>query len=194
MANALGPAIVRVMNRIDRVLIAVAQCLLVAMVLLAFTSVCARIFLNQSVPDDILISELLMVAIVFLPLGYVQSVGAHLEVTVLTDHLSLKIQSMLKSLGLLLGISIFGLMAYVGWLNAYEDYQSGAYGWSSTLYIPIWPAKMMIPLGLAWWCLRMLAQLTIPAAREHEMETELSQALAEDENFSDGRPVWSGKK
>lgn len=186
MRGAVASAIVRFMDAVDRLLVLVAQLLLGCMVLLTFVSVMGRTFINKTVPDDLLINEMLMVAIVFLPLSYVQSVGAHLEVTVLTDVLPKKVQEFLATAGLAAGVVVFGLVAYLGWINAYDSYESGAVGWSSVLYIPEWPAKMLIPLGVGWWCLRMLVQLLIPNARPAHAETELSQAL--DETDSDREP------
>lgn len=187
MGKRLGFLVVRAMDSVDRVLVVIAQLLLIAMVTVTFFSVFGRTFFNKTVPDDLLIMELLMVALVFLPLGYVQSIGAHIEVTVLSDLFPKRVQSILVALGLLLGVVVFGWMAYVGWLNAYSSYQLGEYGDSSVLYLPIWPAKMLIPVGLGWWCLRMLAQLMIPAARV-KADTEAQQALRETEYLSESRP------
>ncbi|WP_101674784.1 TRAP transporter small permease [Alloalcanivorax mobilis] len=177
--TTIDSPLVRFMDRVDGVFIFVAQLLLAAMMLLTFVSVVGRSFLHKTVPDGLLISEMLMVGMVFLPLGYVQSVGAHIEVTVLSDLFSRRVQSLLISMGLVFGIVVFGLMAWLGWLNAYESWRTGGYGFSSVLYIPEWPVKMLIPLGLGWWCLRMLIQLVLPATRPAVAQTEVRQALDE---------------
>src|SRR5690606_10643019 len=83
--NALGQSLHRFQNAVDRVLVLIAQGLLGLMVAITFVSVVGRTFFNWSVPDDVILAEFLMVALVFLPLGWVQSIGGHLEVTVLTD-------------------------------------------------------------------------------------------------------------
>lgn len=186
MDKANGPVVVRVMNAVDRVVVVIAQSLLAGMVLVTFVSVVGRTFFSSSVPDDLLMQEMLMVAIVFLPLSYVQSVGGHLEVTVLSDSLPRKIQALLTLLGLLLGVIAFGWMAYLAWVKAYDAYLSGVYAFSSVLYIPEWPAKMLIPIGLGWWCLRMAVQLVLPSARPVEAETELNQALEGSEYLTEG--------
>lgn len=100
---AVGFALNRFMNAVDRWLILFAQLMLAVMVLITFVSVIGRTFLNTSVPDDLLIMELLMVVLVFLPLSWVQSLGAHLEVTVLTDFFPEAVQKALVSFGLFLG-------------------------------------------------------------------------------------------
>lgn len=184
--SALGYALNRFMNAVDRWLILFAQLMLAAMVLITFVSVIGRTLLNTSVPDDLLIAELLMVVLVFLPLSWVQSLGAHLEVTVLTDFFPEAVQKALVSFGLLLGLVMFGGMAYVSWESAYESYVFGELAYNSVLDIRDWPAKMLIPLGLGWWCLRLIVQLIWPATR-HEAETEFKSALKDTEYLTEER-------
>ena len=181
---AIGHALTRFMNAVDRWLILFAQLMLAVMVLITFASVIGRTFFNTSIPDDLLISELLMVVLVFLPLGWVQSLGAHLEVTVLTDFFPEVIQKGLVSFGLLLGVMMFGGMAYVSWESAYEAYIFGELAYNSVLDLRDWPAKMLIPIGLGWWCLRMLVQLIWPA-NIHEGENEFKSALKDTECLSE---------
>lgn len=175
--NNATAVIVRVMNAIDRCLLVLAQIVLASLMTMTFVNVLGRSLFHVSVPDSLIISEMMMVAIVFLPLGYVQSVGSHIEVTVLTDLMSKRIQDALFAVGLALGVLVFGLMTWLGWLSAHEAFLSGSYGFNGVLYLPEWPVKMLIPLGLGWWCLRMLLQLLLPSTRPVEQETELEQAL-----------------
>jgi len=165
------------MNRVDFVVMVIAQLLLAAMVVITFVSVLGRTFLHVSVPDDLLFQEMLMVAVVFLPLSYVQSVGGHLEVTVLSDRFSKKVQTALIGLGLVLALMIFSWMAYLSFKQAIESYSLGEVAYGSVLYIPEWPAKALIPLGLAWWSLRILLQIMFTRARPNEAQNELRQAL-----------------
>lgn len=160
-----------------------SQLLLAAMVLITFVSVVGRTFLNRSVPDDLLISQMLMVAVVFLPLGWVQSMGAHLEVTVLTDFFSQEVQTVLVSLGLILGIVLFGTMAVLSWHSAYEAFELDEIAYASAWQLREWPVKFLIPFGLAWWCLRMLVHLLWPTTRP-ETESEYEQALHDTAHLS----------
>lgn len=179
MSSKITATITTCMNAVDWLLVLLAQLILAAMMMMTFCNVVARTFFNVSIPDGLIISEMMMVAIVFLPLSYVQSVGAHLEVTVLTDLFNKKVQRLLYAGGLVLGIVVFGHMAWLGGLSAYDSFQSGAYDFSSALYIPEWPTRMLIPLGLGWWCLRMATQLLLPGARPKVADNELHQALHE---------------
>lgn len=175
------------MDAVDRFVVLCAQLLLAAMVLLTFVSVVLRTFFESSVPDDLLMQEMLMVAIVFLPLSYVQSLGGHLEVTVFSDLLPKPMQDVLVTLGLFLGVLVFGGMTYLAWLSAHEAYVSGQLAYATMLGVPEWPAKMLIPIGLAWWCLRMMVQLFVPATRPEVADTELRQALEDEKYLTEGQ-------
>lgn len=182
----IGYKINNFMDFVDRWLIRFAQLMLAVMVLITFISVIGRTFFNTSVPDDLLMSEMLMVVLVFLPLSWVQSLGAHLEVTVLTDFFPEIVQKILVSLGLLLGVLVFGGMSYVSWENAYESYVFGELAYNSVLDLKDWPAKVLIPIGLGWWCLRMLVQLIWPSVR-HEGENEFKSALEDTKHLAQER-------
>jgi len=185
----IGIAVKTMMDRVDTAVILVSKILLALMVFVTFVSVIGRDFFGRSIPDDLLISEMLMVAVVFLPLGWVQAEGAHLEVNVLSNYMPIKMQNCLVIFGMVLGVVIFGLMAYMSWESAYRAYVFNEISYNSVLGIPKWPAKMLIPFGLGWWCLRLLVQLIWPSARpEHFNEF---QSAIEDADL--GSSEWSGK-
>lgn len=182
--SSFGHSVNRFMDRIDGFLILIAKLMLAFMVLVTFVSVIGRSFFNTSVPDDLLLAEMMMVALVFLPLSWVQSLGAHLEVTVLTDFFPRWLQNALVTLGLILGLLIFGVMAYLSGESAYEAYVFNEVAYNSMLNLRDWPAKAIIPLGLGWWCLRILVHLIWPRTRPSE-ETEFDVALRETAAVSD---------
>lgn len=193
--SSFGHSVNRLMDRIDGFLILIAKLMLAFMVVVTFVSVIGRSFFNTSVPDDLLLAEMMMVALVFLPLSWVQSMGAHLEVTVLTDFFPQWLQKALVTMGLCLGLLIFGVMAYLSGVAAYEAYVFNELAYNSMLNLPDWPAKAVIPLGLGWWCLRMLVHLVWPRIRPGE-ETEFDVALRETEAVSDlsAKPSSSDSK
>ncbi|AFT71303.1 TRAP transporter, DctQ-like membrane protein [Alloalcanivorax dieselolei B5] len=197
-SNKLAATITTAMDRIDTILVFLAQLILAALMMLTFVNVVGRALFQQSLPDGLIVSEMMLVAIVFLPLSYVQSMGAHLEVTVFTDLLPARVQKALFCAGLAAGILVFGHMAWLGWLSAHESFKTGGYGFSAILYIPEWPARMLIPLGLGWWCLRMLTQLIWPSSQPEQAESELQLALEnaglDDQVDRFGRRDQSGDK
>jgi TRAP-type C4-dicarboxylate transport system permease small subunit len=153
------------MDAVDRLLMRIATVLLLSMVLVTFISSIGRAVFNRSLPDDILISEILMVAVVFLPLGYVQARGGHLEVTVLTERMAPRVQEYFYVAGLVLGLLFIGSMTYFTARLAIESFTTGELAYGSLLNIPEWLARGLIPIGLSWWWLRMALQLFLPQTR-----------------------------
>lgn len=168
---------------IDDVAANIGRLAVVMMVLVTFFSVIGRSFFGAAIPDDIAISEIMLVVLVFVPFAYVQQLGQHIEITVVTDLLPEPLSYHLGTIGLILGITIMSVTAWVTTGNAVQSYVDGDIFYASLYDIPIWPAKFVIPLGLWWWVLRMALQLLIPAQRpEHlnAIETAMSEAGAEE--------------
>lgn len=165
MFDRFGRAAATCLDWIDWLTVNVAKLLLVAMGLLTFVSVIGRAVFHAPVPDDLLLSEIFMVAVVFLPLGWVQAQGVHMEVTVLTDLFPRKLQSRLFVFGLLCGLVAITGVAYVSLLDAIGAYVLEEVGYNSEFDILLWPVKALIPAGLFLWSLRMLVQLVWPGLR-----------------------------
>ncbi|MCE7522049.1 TRAP transporter small permease [Alloalcanivorax xenomutans] len=182
--SSFGRVVNRSMDRIDAFLILIAKITLAIMVLVTFASVIGRTFFNASLPDDLLIAEMMMVALVFLPLSWVQSIGAHLEVTVLTDLFPRWLQNTLVTMALVLGLLMFVAMTYLSGKAAYESYVFDELAYNSVFNLRDWPAKAVIPLGLGWWCLRIATYLVWPGMRPNE-ETEFEAAIRDTEELSD---------
>ncbi|MBK1875056.1 TRAP transporter small permease [Marinobacter sp. 1-3A] len=180
--SPLSEPVLTVLDTVDKQIVRLGQLMLASMVMLTFVSVVGRTFFSSAVPDDLLISEMLMVAVVFMPMAYVQSQDGHLEVTVLTDHLPLPVQTGLQTVGLIFGVIFFGLMAYLSGRMAWESWEYQEIAYASSLGIPEWPVKAIIPLGLGWWCIRMVVQLVIPSSR-HRHLNDFDQALEESEKY-----------
>ena len=96
--------------------------------------------------------------------------GAHIEVTAIAKLAPRWVNDGLRIFGQLLGAAIMGGATWFSALVAYEAYATEAEIFSSILYLPEWPGRVLVPLGLAWWTLRMLVQVFIPAERYTEVD------------------------
>ena len=67
----------KVLDWLDRVFVTAAMGILVVMMCLTTISVFGRYFFGAPIPDDLILSEHLMVFLVFLPLGAVQAARQH---------------------------------------------------------------------------------------------------------------------
>jgi TRAP-type C4-dicarboxylate transport system permease small subunit len=122
---------------------------------LIFVSVLGRTFLGQSVPDDVVIAENLMPLIVTLPLAYVAARRGHIEVEVFTNFLPWRGRLALRIFGSLVGLTLFGLIAWSAFNVALSDYERGRF-YEGVLRIPQWPAKAFFVVGLGLLSLRLM--------------------------------------
>ena len=158
----------RAVDAVDSAAILVGEVGLFVLMTIIFVSVLGRSFFGFSIPDRTIFTEILMVVIVFLALGHVQKLGGHLAVTILSDRLPARVNQVLGSFALVLGIAIFGGAAWFSAEVAIDAYRSDAIFFSSLLDIKRWPALALVPAGLIWWALRMLLQLVTPSERPEQ--------------------------
>ncbi|TKT74792.1 TRAP transporter small permease [Aquamicrobium sp. LC103] len=100
-----------------------------------------------------------MVAVVFLPLGRVQEERGHVIVEVISQLMPPKV-----SLWVDRGAQLFTLayVAFIGWWGWQETVRSFTRNEVVTVIqtdFPLWPTRLLVPLGLAAMCLVILAQL-----------------------------------
>ena len=122
--------------------------------LMIFVSVLGRTFFDISIPDDVILAENLMPLIVALPLAYVAARRGHIEVEVFTAFLPARGRLLLRIFGSLLGLALFGLIAWSAYNVALTDYSRGRF-YEGLLKVPMWPAKALFVVGLALLSLRL---------------------------------------
>ncbi|MFH1651936.1 MAG: TRAP transporter small permease [Chloroflexota bacterium] len=115
-----------------------------------------RYFLSRPVTGALEIIEYAMVIVFFPGLAYIQSKRGNLIVEVIHDKFPKKVQSAIETLGLLIGIFMFGLIVWQNTLSGL-DYLHGS-GASTLLHIPVWPFKFVIVVGAFFVGLEMLIQ------------------------------------
>lgn len=143
---------------IDRALVVIAIGALVLMMGITTVSVIGRKLFNAPIPDDLVMSEMLMVFVVFLPLSYVQLHREHVFVTLFTDWMSRPARLALETLGLLIGLAIFGLVAAATFTDFHEAWSVGAYE-DGPLELPEWPSRFVVFLGMLVFSVRLFVDL-----------------------------------
>lgn len=112
---------------LDRVLVWTAVLALTTMMLLTTVSVIGRRFFNAPIPDDLVMSEFLMVVVVFLPFSAVQAAREHVFVTIFTDWMSNKTKVVMETFGVLIGFGIFTTITLAVFTDFYGAWLVGAY-------------------------------------------------------------------
>ena len=145
----------RILDLMDRVLVATAVVALIAMMLVTTVSVIGRHFFNAPIPDDLVMSEFLMVVVVFLPFSAVQAAREHVFVTIFTDWMSNKSKVIMETIGVIVGLGIFSIIAAAVFTDFYAAWEVGAY-MDGPLELPESPPRFIVFFGLAVFSVRLL--------------------------------------
>jgi TRAP-type C4-dicarboxylate transport system permease small subunit len=122
--------------------------------LLATAGAIGRKF-GKPVPDVLEACETIMFASVFLGMAYVALQRGHINVTMFTQRLSLRAQTILDVGVLLLAAAVFALLTWSSWRLAWKwflirEVRLGVFPW------PIWPFRFLFVLGIGMIALQLI--------------------------------------
>lgn len=146
---------VKILDHIDRLAVITAIIAIVAMTLLMTVSVIGRYFFNMPVPGDLVLSEFLMVFVAFLPLSAVQASREHVFVTIFTDWMNNSAKVVMETVGVVIGLLIFTILAVATFTDFYHALTIGAYT-EGEIEFPEAPPRFVVSFGLALFALRLL--------------------------------------
>jgi TRAP-type C4-dicarboxylate transport system permease small subunit len=139
--------------------LAVLSAVSVAVLMFLVTiDVLRRSLFGRSVPGAVEIGELMVVAIVFLGIGYAQQRKDHVAINAFTARLPLRVATVLRLVGQVLLCVLVVWMIYASGRAAWQSFLTGEYRFG-LLRVPIWPARAVIPLGLTSLLLEVAADL-----------------------------------
>lgn len=140
---------------VDRVLIAIAVVALILLTSVTVVSVTGRYLLSMPIPDDLVMSEMLMVVVVFLPLATVQKNNEHVFVSMFTDMLPSRYQAWCELLGMVIGLVFFAILTAATYADFKAAWDVDAYV-DGPLELPEWPARFVVFFGILVFTLRLL--------------------------------------
>lgn len=164
-AGRVGP-IRRTVHQLTQVLAFLAVSCIVVMLVSIVADVARRTFAGKSVPGVVELGEVMMVAIVFLGLGFAERRGAHVSMTLLVRKLPPRAAAVVNGLGLLLVVGVVGWMVYVTADRALASFDVREYRFG-LVRVPVWPARIAVAVGLAVYLLELVFRLfdDVKAAR-----------------------------
>ena len=148
----------RVLHALERVALAAAGVILLAMGGVTTASVLGKELFVRPIPDDLLMIGLLNVAVIALPLAYVEYNRGHIAVTITTDWMGVRILGLLRAFGALAMGIFFGAIGYTVSMRMPAEFAQGAY-YDGILQIPTWPMKAVFGLGILLLVLRLIASV-----------------------------------
>lgn len=153
----------KIFQAVDRVLVAIAVVALILMTSVTVVSVAGRYLLSMPIPDDLVMSEMLMVAVVFLPLATVQKNREHVFVSMFTDKLPARYQAYCELGGMIIGLVFFAILTAATFGDFKAAWDVGAY-FDGSLNLPEWPSRFVVFFGVLVFTLRLLFDIVQTSA------------------------------
>lgn len=148
----------QVVETIDLIFRFLVQLIIFVMMVLIVSDAIGRAF-NYPMPGAWEITgEYLMVAIVFLGLGFTQRAGRHIKVELFNRWIPQLNASLTKIILNAVAIGYFGLMAYYGWSNTAYAIQIKKCSISELAY-PLAPAYFLVVIGCAFMCIWLAVEI-----------------------------------
>lgn len=141
-------------TRIDKLLVVIASATILLMLCITTFSVIGRYLFKEPIPDDVVMNELLIVVLVFLPFAYVQRMKQHVFVTLFTDKMSAQRQLVFETFGNVVGLILFLFLSYATFSDFRDAFEVLAYN-EGLLKLPEYPSRFAVFFGIAVMTVRL---------------------------------------
>jgi TRAP-type C4-dicarboxylate transport system permease small subunit len=149
----------RILAVASHALLALGAIIVGLMAVHVIADVSARYLFNQPLPGTIeIVSLYYMVAVIYLPVAYVQSRRQHIVVTQFTDWLPARARLALDGLVGLLATAVLALLAWRGVVEAMRATELGQQSIAGSYSITSWPPRWFVPFGLGVMALYTITQ------------------------------------
>ena len=132
-------------TKINEKLNAINLVLLFSMMILIIVDLIGRTFFSKPLPGTLETTQIIMVFLIFLSLGYTEIKGMHVRAQTLVLRLPARARIVMDIVAYVLGLAYFSCMAWGGALTAWDSWLARQV--SESAEIPIYPAKFAIPVG-----------------------------------------------
>ncbi len=153
----------RSLYRVERFMALISGLAIFALMILAVISVGGRNFLNHPVPGYVDWIEQAMPLIAFLGVSYTQRDGGHIRMDILIGKLHGRPLWAAEFVTTFLMLVLMVLLVWGSWAHFQRSFDFSAPLWSRDssmdIDLPLWPAKLVVPVSFAVLCLRLVLQL-----------------------------------
>jgi TRAP-type C4-dicarboxylate transport system permease small subunit len=149
---------------VGSVLAMLAGLSIVVLMVLTVVDVFKRKFFGHGLTFAPEVTEVALVALVFLGMMAAQFSGAHVRTPVVTGRLKGWWQSGARLAGLTIAVLLMGWMTIVTLDYGLESWRTGEFRFGLAR-VPVWPAKLAIPLGTAGLTTALLVEAVREARR-----------------------------
>lgn len=158
------------LSRLDRSLLRLEQFMALisglavfSLMVLAVVSVGGRNTMNAPLPGYVDWIEQVMPLLAFMGIAYVQRDGGHIRMDILIGRLRGRALWFAEMLSVILILLLMIALVWGSWSHFQRSFDFAAPLWSRDssidIGIPIWPAKLIVPVAFSVLCLRLLLQI-----------------------------------
>jgi TRAP-type mannitol/chloroaromatic compound transport system permease small subunit len=119
------------------------------------------------------LNQLLMVVIAFFGFAYAQTIKHHVRMTLMSNHLSYRVQCVLEIFVYIIALALFVFLTYSTGKAAAQSWRIHEYV-MGTIRFPIYPFKTVIPVGTGLLCIQFLIDI---ASRVIELRAASQQTM-----------------
>lgn len=136
----------RALDSVCRAFSWVSGALTLVLMLLVVAEVVMRDFFDSTLGGTLEISEVLLVFVVFTGVAYAQQVGDHVSTDLVTSRMPRQAAAIVRTTGLAIAA---GVILWLAWVSLGRGLDAMAAGESrfGLRSVPVWPARLVIPLG-----------------------------------------------
>ncbi|GAA4282778.1 hypothetical protein GCM10022261_03090 [Brevibacterium daeguense] len=137
----------RVSKSVSLTLAVLAASVIAVIMIMTTADVIKRFFTGSSIPGTAEFSEVFLVVAVYFGLAYAMRTGAHVGVDLVLMRLKPRAAKIVQVTGLTIGIVILVWMTFETVGTAMHSIAVNEFRYG-IIKVPVWPAKLAIPLGL----------------------------------------------
>lgn len=149
--------------RFERFLALISGIAVFLLMVLAVVSVGGRNLLNKPLPGYVDWIEQAMPLIAFMGVSYTQRDGGHIRMDMLISKLKGRAQWAFELISTFAMLVLMVLLVWGSWAHFQRSFDFNAPWWSRDssidISIPLWPAKLLVPVAFSVLCLRLSLQL-----------------------------------
>ena len=151
------------LHKLESTLALVSGLAIFSLMLLAVVSVAGRHFFNMPLPGYVDWIEQAMPLIAFMGIAYTQRIGGLIRMDILVAQLNGRALWLFEWLTSLCVLALICLLIWGSWSHFSRSFDFASPWWSRDssmdISLPLWPAKLMVPLAFSVLALRMVIQL-----------------------------------
>ena len=149
--------LVKIIRSISRVFFWIAGLIVLVTMLLTVSDIFSRFVLNKPFAFTFELTELMMIIVTFLGLGYITAINRQIDVDILVPRLPLRVQGAIGAFNALLGIGLFSLIAWQTAIRALQVWQENLC--TEILKLTMTPVIFIVSLGSLLLCLELVIVL-----------------------------------